>query len=57
MGRRRFLTVTGAAAALAFAVNLPAAGTASAAEADARRIAEDPFTSAPPPAIRTPRPS
>ncbi|OSC59519.1 alkaline phosphatase, partial [Streptomyces sp. BF-3] len=44
VGRRRFLTVTGAAAALAFAVNLPAAGTASAAEADARRIAEDPFT-------------
>ncbi|MFD4129484.1 alkaline phosphatase D family protein [Streptomyces globisporus] len=44
VGRRRFLTGTGAAAALAFAVNLPAAGTASAAEVDARRIAEDPFT-------------
>ncbi|WP_228992908.1 alkaline phosphatase [Streptomyces sp. DH8] len=44
VGRRRFLTATGAAAALAFAVNLPAAGTASAAELDARRIAEDPFT-------------
>ena len=43
-GRRRFLTVTGAAAALAFAVNLPAAGAASAAELDARRITEDPFT-------------
>src|SRR5690349_14907955 len=44
LGRRRFLTVTGAAAALAFAVNLPAAGTAAAAELDARRITEDPFT-------------
>ncbi|MFE7426960.1 MULTISPECIES: alkaline phosphatase D family protein [unclassified Streptomyces] len=43
-GRRRFLTVTGAAAALAFSVNLPAAGTASAAELDARKIKEDPFT-------------
>ncbi|MEU7012654.1 alkaline phosphatase D family protein [Streptomyces sp. NPDC046385] len=44
LGRRRFLTVTGAAAALAFAVNLPAAGTAAAAELDARRLSEDPFT-------------
>ncbi|MFJ9621802.1 alkaline phosphatase D family protein [Streptomyces sp. NPDC101181] len=44
VGRRRFLTTTGAAAALAFTVNLPAAGTASAAELDARRIADDPFT-------------
>ncbi|MGX1130266.1 alkaline phosphatase D [Streptomyces glaucescens] len=44
IGRRRFLTVTGAAAALAFAVNLPAAGAASAAELDAARITEDPFT-------------
>ncbi|MET8564069.1 alkaline phosphatase D family protein [Streptomyces flaveolus] len=44
LGRRRFLTVTGAAAALAFAVNLPAAGTAAAAEFDARRITDDPFT-------------
>jgi alkaline phosphatase D len=44
IGRRRFLTVTGAAAALAFTVNLPAAGTASAAELDARRITDDPFT-------------
>ncbi|MFE5487885.1 alkaline phosphatase D family protein [Streptomyces sp. NPDC056527] len=43
-GRRRFLTVTGAAAALAFAVNLPAAGTASAAELNPARIAENPFT-------------
>lgn len=44
LGRRRFLTVTGAAAALAFAVNLPAAGAASAAELDPRQITEDPFT-------------
>ncbi|MFF0432471.1 alkaline phosphatase D family protein [Streptomyces sp. NPDC004327] len=44
LGRRRFLTTTGAAAALAFAVNLPAAGTAAAAELDGRRISEDPFT-------------
>ncbi|MFE7836890.1 alkaline phosphatase D family protein [Streptomyces sp. NPDC057474] len=42
--RRRFLTVTGAAAALAFATNLPAAGAAAAAPLDARRITEDPFT-------------
>ncbi|MFI6032823.1 alkaline phosphatase D family protein [Streptomyces sp. NPDC051315] len=44
IGRRRFLTVTGAAAALAFAVNLPAAGTAAAAELDPARITDDPFT-------------
>lgn len=44
VGRRRFLTVTGAAAALAFATGLPGAGTAAAAELDARRITEDPFT-------------
>lgn len=44
LGRRRFLTVTGAAAALAFATNLPTAGAASAAELDARKIADDPFT-------------
>ncbi|WP_069885544.1 alkaline phosphatase D family protein [Streptomyces luteocolor] len=44
VGRRRFLTVTGAAAALAFATNLPTAGVAGAAELDARRIADDPFT-------------
>ncbi|MFB7373239.1 alkaline phosphatase D family protein [Streptomyces sp. NPDC056222] len=43
-GRRRFLTVTGAAAALAFAVNLPAAGAASAAELNPARITENPFT-------------
>lgn len=42
IGRRRFLTVTGAAAALAFAVNLP--GTAHATELDAKKITEDPFT-------------
>ncbi|MBA2948736.1 alkaline phosphatase D family protein [Streptomyces himalayensis] len=44
LGRRRFLTVTGAAAALAFATNLPAAGAASAAELDAAQITENPFT-------------
>ncbi|GAA2947711.1 MULTISPECIES: alkaline phosphatase D family protein [Streptomyces] len=44
LDRRRFLTVTGAAAALAFAAELPAAGTASAAELDARKITDDPFT-------------
>ncbi|CAL9441106.1 Alkaline phosphatase D [Streptomyces sp. enrichment culture] len=44
IGRRRFLTVTGAAAALAFAVDLPTAGTAAAAELDAARITDDPFT-------------
>ncbi|MFF7255410.1 alkaline phosphatase D family protein [Streptomyces microflavus] len=44
LDRRRLLTGAGAAAALAFTMNLPAAGTASAAELDARRIAEDPFT-------------
>ncbi|WP_328870915.1 alkaline phosphatase D family protein [Streptomyces sp. NBC_00287] len=44
LGRRRFLTVTGAAAALAFAVNLPTAGVAGAAELDAAQITDDPFT-------------
>ncbi|WP_030563943.1 alkaline phosphatase D family protein [Streptomyces aureocirculatus] len=44
LGRRRFLTVTGAAASLAFATNLPTAGVAGAAELDARRIPDDPFT-------------
>ncbi|MVO84013.1 alkaline phosphatase [Streptomyces sp. p1417] len=44
LGRRRFLTGTGAAAALAFAVNLPTAGVAGAAELDAARIPADPFT-------------
>ncbi|WP_406860603.1 alkaline phosphatase D family protein [Streptomyces sp. HUAS MG47] len=43
-GRRRFLTATGAAAALAFAVQLPSAGVAAADELDGRRIPEDPFT-------------
>ncbi|MEV6651111.1 alkaline phosphatase D family protein [Streptomyces sp. NPDC051219] len=42
IGRRRFLTTTGAAAALAFATDLP--GSARAAELNARRITEDPFT-------------
>ncbi|MFE0253303.1 alkaline phosphatase D family protein [Streptomyces sp. NPDC059010] len=44
IGRRRFLTLTGAAAALAFAVNLPAAGAASAARLDPRKITDNPFT-------------
>ncbi|MGW1376402.1 alkaline phosphatase D family protein [Streptomyces sp. NPDC002446] len=44
VGRRRFLTVTGAAAALAFTTNLPGRGAAYAAEADARKITENPFT-------------
>ncbi|MDL2079092.1 alkaline phosphatase D family protein [Streptomyces sp. GXMU-J15] len=44
LGRRRFLTVTAAAAALAFAVHLPTAGAAGAAELDAARIGADPFT-------------
>ncbi|MBC9726024.1 alkaline phosphatase [Streptomyces sp. TRM68367] len=44
IGRRRFLTATGAAAALAFATNLPSAGVAAAAELDAARITENPFT-------------
>lgn len=44
LGRRRFLTGTAAAAALAFAVNLPTAGVAGAAQLDARKITEDPFT-------------
>ncbi|MET9804697.1 PhoD-like phosphatase N-terminal domain-containing protein, partial [Streptomyces sp. NPDC006368] len=44
IGRRRFLTVAGAAAALAFTTHLPATGAASAAELDARKISQDPFT-------------
>ncbi|MFF3708624.1 alkaline phosphatase D family protein [Streptomyces phaeochromogenes] len=44
LGRRRFLTVTGAAAALAFATNLPTAGVAGAAELDAAKITDNPFT-------------
>ncbi|UNZ17177.1 alkaline phosphatase D family protein [Streptomyces sp. 891-h] len=43
LGRRRLLTVTGAAVALAFTTNLP--GSAQAAEADARTaVSADPFT-------------
>ncbi|MFH8494936.1 alkaline phosphatase D family protein [Streptomyces coeruleorubidus] len=44
IGRRRFLTATGAAAALAFATNLPSPGVAAAGELDAARITENPFT-------------
>ncbi|MBT2394953.1 alkaline phosphatase [Streptomyces sp. ISL-100] len=44
LGRRHFLTLTAAAAALAFATDLPAAGAASVPELDARKIAENPFT-------------
>ncbi|GGU17478.1 alkaline phosphatase D family protein [Streptomyces coeruleorubidus] len=44
IGRRRFLTATGAAAALAFATNLPTPGVAAAAELDAARITDNPFT-------------
>ncbi|WP_077799734.1 alkaline phosphatase [Streptomyces sp. JHA26] len=43
LGRRRFLTVTAAAAALAFSTNLPARGAVAARERTAR-ITEDPFT-------------
>ncbi len=42
-GRRRFLTVTAAAAALAFATDLPARGAAGASGLDAARIPSDPF--------------
>ncbi|MGX1885158.1 alkaline phosphatase D family protein [Streptomyces sp. NPDC055287] len=44
LGRRHFLTFTAAAAALAFATDLPAAGAESAAELDGRKITENPFT-------------
>ncbi|MFF5009114.1 alkaline phosphatase D family protein [Streptomyces phaeochromogenes] len=44
VARRRFLTVSAAAAALAFGTHLPATGAASAAEFDAARITDDPFT-------------
>ncbi|MFE9835650.1 alkaline phosphatase D family protein [Streptomyces sp. NPDC005551] len=44
LGRRRFLTVTAAAAALAFSTNLPTPGAARAAALDAARITDDPFT-------------
>ncbi|MFF8972861.1 alkaline phosphatase D family protein [Streptomyces sp. NPDC014995] len=43
-GRRRFLTLTAVAAAVAFAAHLPATGAAAARELDAARIADDPFT-------------
>ncbi|MGP4047253.1 alkaline phosphatase D family protein [Streptomyces sp. 2A115] len=43
-GRRRFFTVTAAAAALAFTTNLPARGAAGSAELDAAKISTDPFT-------------
>ncbi|MDT0264762.1 alkaline phosphatase D family protein [Streptomyces sp. DSM 44915] len=43
LDRRRFLTVTGAAAALAFAVNLPNTASA-AAPADGAALPTDPFT-------------
>ncbi|MEU9187555.1 alkaline phosphatase D family protein [Streptomyces sp. NPDC048484] len=42
-GRRRFFTVTAAAAALAFSANLPARGVAVGTELDAARIPSDPF--------------
>ncbi|MBD0420112.1 alkaline phosphatase D family protein [Streptomyces sp. TRM S81-3] len=42
--RRRFLTVTAAAAALAFTTNLPARGAAAARELGGARISSDPFT-------------
>ncbi|GAA3370876.1 alkaline phosphatase D family protein [Streptomyces sannanensis] len=44
IGRRGFLTGTGAAAALAFAVGIPGAGAAQAAELDGAQLTEDPFT-------------
>jgi alkaline phosphatase D len=44
IGRRHFLSLTGAAVALAFAVDLPVGGAAAAAELDAARIDTDPFT-------------
>ncbi|MFD3522371.1 alkaline phosphatase D family protein [Streptomyces sp. NPDC058653] len=42
--RRQFVTRAGAAAVLAFAANMPAAGAAAARRLDPRRITEDPFT-------------
>ncbi len=41
--RHRFLTPTAAAAALAFATDLPAVGAASATEPDAGKVTENPF--------------
>jgi len=43
-GRRRFLSLTAAAAALAFATNVPAAGAAGVGELDTSKLADDPFT-------------
>jgi alkaline phosphatase/alkaline phosphatase D len=44
LARRRFLTVTAAAAMLAFSTNRPARGATAARERDAARITADPFT-------------
>ncbi|MET9765714.1 alkaline phosphatase D family protein [Streptomyces sp. NPDC006372] len=44
VARRRFLTVTAAAALLAFTTNRPARGATAARELDAARISADPFT-------------
>ncbi|MDQ1013722.1 alkaline phosphatase D family protein [Streptomyces afghaniensis] len=44
LARRRFLTVTAAAAMLAFSTNRPARGATAAPELDAARITDDPFT-------------
>ncbi|GAA4336088.1 alkaline phosphatase D family protein [Streptomyces venetus] len=44
VARRRFLTVTAAAAMLAFTTNRPARGVTAAPERDATRISADPFT-------------
>ncbi|MEV8596035.1 alkaline phosphatase D family protein [Streptomyces sp. NPDC052012] len=44
LARRRFLTLTAAAAALAFTTNLPARGAFAAPRLEAARITEDPFT-------------
>ncbi|MEV0638336.1 alkaline phosphatase D family protein [Streptomyces sp. NPDC050619] len=43
-GRRRFLTLTAAAAALAFSTNVPAAGAAGTGEPTTSKIADNPFT-------------
>ncbi|MGW0331495.1 alkaline phosphatase D family protein [Streptomyces sp. NPDC003011] len=43
-GRRRFLSLTAAAAALAFTTNVPAAGAAGRGELDTAKIADNPFT-------------
>ncbi|MFJ9663474.1 alkaline phosphatase D family protein [Streptomyces sp. NPDC101219] len=44
LARRRFLTVTAAAAALAFTTNLPSRGAFAATELDGARLTADPFT-------------